>query len=215
MRIQGRAMLFVGFMAATLALLQFSARALVAAGAKGGEIAVVDIAELQKGYNTFKDDFAAFQRFQEEKGKIYEIRQGLTATEWQELDDLEGKKSRKPDEEKRLQELRGMTELRKKALRELQSKPDLSDKDKEELKRLNDIPRANQVRLEELQERLMGDIQKEQQRLFDKNRKAMMEAYDKLAKDKGFSIVLDKSQLQWSASGVDITQDVLTKLNKK
>lgn len=216
MRIQSKGMLFVGFAACVVALLHVTALSLKAAPGKQSEMVVVDIEHLEQSYEAFKVENANFQRFQEERARQVAVRELLTSIEWDELGELEKKgKNIKSDEEKRLKDLLALTEARNKAIRELRSKPDMTDKDKEELKRLLEIPRANQYRLADLGEKLSAEVNGERGRLRDKLQKHVMDVYEKMSKDRGFSVVFDKGQVQWAAPAVDITKDVLDRLNRK
>ncbi len=216
MKMNSKTMMSLAFLACALAALQLTAHMLSAAAGKSGELVVVDLQELQKSYKQFNDDLGKFDLYQRARAQRFDARRFLKPEEWDEIDALEAKDlgKLKPEEKKRLEDLRGTTERRLQAIRELGAKTMPDDKDKEELKRLSDLQRTNQVRLEELNARLMDEIEKERGRLTEGLQKVVKKSYADLAKERGFRLVLDKAQVQFADDSIDITQDVLKKLNK-
>jgi Skp family chaperone for outer membrane proteins len=216
MKLKHQAMLILGFLLGGAALLQLTSNGLTAAPAdRKGDLAVVDIEKLTKDYEDYKVDNQKFLKFRDDKIKSLQVREYLNPNEWDELEALEVKKNPKPEEEKRLEELRSLSDRRRQLKRELESKVDITDKDREELERIRKIPRSNQVRLEDMNVKLQNEIEQEYSRLSEKLRTQVTGVYERLSKNRGFTVVLDKTQVQWSSSDMDVTDEVLKQLNKK
>jgi len=143
----------------------------------------------------------------------------LTPAEFDQLAGLKAKEKPTADDTKKIEELIASSKQREQELQALQQKPDTTEAEKTRLKELTDQGNKNDQLLKDE----IGKYQEEiTNRQIELSRQIMQEveaAVASVAKEKGLTLVFNKSAAGEPGliiySNVDITDEVLKKLNKK
>lgn len=141
----------------------------------------------------------------------------LTPEEFAELANLTAKPRPEAAEKERIDKLLAISKEREQELRTLQQKPNATDAEKARLKELQDQMNKTDASMKEDEQKYNLELAKRQ---VDLSRQVMQEveaAVAVVAKEKGLSIVFNKSAGDGGLiiySSVDITDQVLAKLNK-
>ena len=142
----------------------------------------------------------------------------LTDDEFKQLADLQAKPQKTDAEQKKIDELLGISKQRDQDVQGLQQKSDATDAEKAQRTELENRLKAVQKSLQDDKTKFEDELNK---KLIETNQQVTLDieaAVTAVAKDKGLSVVFNKS---FGAaefvlySAVDITPDVLKKLNKK
>lgn len=178
---------------------------------------VIDQEVLQSRYKQYQVENAEFQRFVAQRKAALQVRQLLTEEEWKELDELEAKSPTElsAKEKKRLEELRKLSTQRGQELRKLWAVPNPSDEQKKRRQELENILRANRRRLDALRAALTKEITEKQKALEEKLRQQVRDVVIQVAAKYQLNIVFEKKAAIWVDNALDITEEVLKKLNER
>lgn len=142
----------------------------------------------------------------------------LTDDEFKQLADLQAKPQKTDAEQKKIDELLATSKQRDQDLQALQQKADATDADKGQRTELENRLKTVQAGLQDNKTKFEDELNK---RLIETNKQVTEDietAVSAVAKEKGLAVVFNKSfgAAQFVLySSVDITPDVLKKLNKK
>ncbi|HET6455269.1 MAG TPA: OmpH family outer membrane protein [Armatimonadota bacterium] len=139
----------------------------------------------------------------------------LTDDEFKQLVDLQAKAQKTDAEQKKIDELLGTSKQRDQDLQALQQKSNATDAEKTQRAELENRLKAVQTALQDNKTKFEEELNKQ---LIEANQQVTQDieaAVTAVAKEKGLTVVFNKSLQFILYSSVDITPDVLKKLNKK
>jgi Skp family chaperone for outer membrane proteins len=199
------------------------------AAANAAGIGLVDYAKASTESNLYKSYDQQGQRYHSELAAEFEEFRStvlLTSAELTELNALKAKTTPAEADKTRMAELKGFTEKRSQRLRDLQQKPNPTEAETAEL---TELSRADRAAAEQLQTKDRDLATKFAQRIAEYSNDVstkVREAVAGVAKEKQLDLVFAKEMTvpdrQGNAltlpillyGGIDITDDVLAKLNK-
>jgi Skp family chaperone for outer membrane proteins len=202
---------------------------LLAAPALAGGIGVIDYNRVVSEYDLYKQYEQQLERYASElEAELTEFGSTalLTSEELSELNALKGKTGPTQEETARIDALKGLTKMRQDRERELEQKPSPTPEEQAEMRDLIKRMQDADQRFKDMNQQMMaklGDRNKEYFAKVEANVRAMIET---VAKEKGLDTVVNKdmrlSDRQMSMTipvvlfgGIDISEDVLSRLNKK
>lgn len=180
-------------------------------------IGYVDLDELLQKYEEYQKVDKEFDSYQQSGKERINARRYLTWDEWGQLDQLEGKEGKgeklKDDEKKELERLRKLSEQRDTRLRDLQGLRDPNEDQKKERQDLESLEKGNISRIQEFGKSLARDGNEKFSKLLNDLQQKVKKAIADIAEAKGLSVVFDRKMLLWVKGNLEITQDVVKKLN--
>jgi len=204
-------------------ILGVSAGSALAADAKaaGPQFGTVDVERAFNEYEKKKQLDEQLMTSAEQARQKLELRSTnrlLTADEFKQLADLRTKPKQDDADKKKIDEILALSKQREQELQTLQQKQDSTDAEKARLKELQDQLNGSDASLKEDTSKYQTELRTQQ---VDLSRQVMQEvevAVAAIAKDKGLSLVFNKSAGEPGLviySSMDITDEVLKRLNKK
>jgi Skp family chaperone for outer membrane proteins len=192
--------------------------AIIAPGAQAQAAAIgkVDIEKINKEYKLatrYQDELQRYRTELEKQFEDFVQTAYLSADELAELNQLKGKKSPTPAEQARIKELGDYTKAQRDRLRTLEQKSesDLTDPEKAEMAQLRQKETDAQRNAQTKDSDLMQQLVAKQQQYADEIEKNVTAALGEVCQAKNLVAVFGSDVLLYG--GVDITEDVLAKLN--
>jgi Skp family chaperone for outer membrane proteins len=177
---------------------------------------LVDVDQVLKDFEKKKAADAEMKAYGESLQVKFDFRSTnrlLLDAEINELEALKSKEKPTDKEKARLEELSKLEKAREDELNGLQNKQTLSEADKNRLNELNGQLKRAEEGLIKYQKQLLEELKKKESELYGSLQQEVLDAVKAVAVEKGMTVVCDKRAVLFG--GVDITQPVLTKLNKK
>lgn len=203
----------------------------VGAHAKGSEpknptqqsFATVDLDKVFNNYDkkkTADSDLAAYVEGLKIKFQLKDANPLLTADEFNQLSTLSSKAAPTADEKKKIADLTAESNRRIQDFQTLQQKPNASDVEKGQLAKYQAQKNDTEKSLNEENKKAQDDYNTKQADMMKTLLGDIDVAVTSLAKDRGITMVFNKTSATGMPgvilySGADITDDVLSKLNKK
>jgi Skp family chaperone for outer membrane proteins len=200
----------------TLVLCLASMIGVMGRGAQAQQVAigVVDEDKLALGYEAYKKAAAALdKRVQDLDGQL-ESRQFMSQAEGQRFDTLVVKTSRAAADDQALQAAVDAGMKRRAEYSGLLPKAVKTATETARIKELEEVAKGNQASFRKIYDELYNKIKKDQEETDQKYTKMANDVIAKVASDKKLSLVVRQRAVVWSAPAIDITNDVLTRLNK-
>lgn len=191
-----------------------------------GQMPVFASVDLDKAFNNYDkkkkadEELAAFVDGLKTKFQLRQTNPLLTADEFNQLAELSAKAAPTADEKKKLDGLTAESSRRVQDFQALQQKPNASDVEKAQLAKYQSQQNDTSNFLQDENKKGMDQINTKQADMMKTLLGDIDLVVSEIAKDEGYSMVLNKSSYNGMPSlvlysGVDITDDVLKKLNKK
>ena len=199
----------LGVAAACAVGLAFSTPAQAQAG-----IGVVDEDVLADKYVSYKKALEDIDKKAKDIDRQLEARELLSTDEGKQFDDLILKSTRSAAEEGQLQKLVTTGSGRRAEYLALIAKSPRTADDDAKIKKNLEYSKGNDTVLRGLSDKLFGKIREEQEAAEKKFTDAANSAIGEVAKKRGLKLVARKRALVWNDESVDITNEVLERLNK-
>jgi Skp family chaperone for outer membrane proteins len=197
--------------------------------AVAGGIGVVDYNRVVTEYGLYKQYEQQLERYASElRAELNEFTATalLTSEELKELNALEAKPSPTDEDKSRIAALKDMTKTRQDRLRELQQKPSPTSEEQAEMRNLIQKMQDADKQIQDKNQDMMAKLDERNREYFTKVETNVRAVIETVAKEKGFDAVINKdmrlSDRQTSVTfpvvlfgGTDISDEVLTQLNKK
>ncbi|MDQ3815790.1 MAG: OmpH family outer membrane protein [Armatimonadota bacterium] len=210
MKLWNRSRKMIGVLVLCLGLMSVGNQS---AWAQGGSIGVIDEDKLADGYTAYKKALSDINARAQSLDKQLAARELLSETEGKRFDELIVKNNRPVAEEQELTNLVKTGTDRLAKYRELISKP-RSPAEETEWKNMLEMAKNAADPLRRVSDTLYGKVKEEQ----DKTEKTYTDKANKvieqIANDKKLSLVMRKLAVIWSSPTIDITEEVLSRLNK-
>jgi len=191
------------------------------AKAPAAAFGTVDIEQAFNGYEKkqqLEQDLMIFYEQIKQRLELQNTNKLLTAEEFSQLADLKSKAKQDEADKKKIEDLLALSRQREQEFQSLQQKQNATDAEKARLKEMQDQIGKTDALIKDDQGKYESELNK---RRVDLSRQVMQEvetAVAAAAKEKGLTLVFNKSVGEPGLvvySNVDITDDVLKKLNKK
>lgn len=180
-------------------------------------IGFVDLDQLLEKYTTYQQVNKDFDKYQQMGRQKILARRFLTWDEWKQLDQYEDRDAKgekfKDEEKKEWGQLLKLSEDREATLRGLQGVRDATDQQKKERQDLESLEKGNSSKIQELGKELAREGNEKFSKLLNDLRRKVTDAISETAEAKGLKVVVDKKYLFWANKSLDITEDVVKKLN--
>lgn len=180
------------------------------------KIGVIDIQKVLRDAPRMKQYMEEYENLRQQLGRILDIRsQNLMLDENQvkELIELKTKPSPTEQDKARIAELEKIERERDAEFKRLQSATNLTDAQKARLKELQELQDKSKATGKALEDDYNSRLQAKLQELDQQADADIQDAVKKVAEAKGLSLVLVKDAVRFG--GVDITDDVIGKLERK
>ena len=185
-----------------------------AARAQSPGIGIIDEDRLAQGYTRYRDSLVNLDKQAQEMDGKLQARELMDTASAKRFDALLLKETRNAAEEKEMEELskRG-TALRAEQLG-LIGKVDRSEADNTRLEQLNGAAQLNSGALQGLSDKLFETYKARQTKIDDENTDKANKVIEQVASDHKLALVWRKRAVIWNAKALDITDEVLGRLNK-
>ncbi|MGQ9454496.1 MAG: OmpH family outer membrane protein [Armatimonadota bacterium] len=180
------------------------------------KIGVIDIQKVLRDAPRMKQYMEEYDNLRQQLAQILDIRsQNLMLDEAQikELIELKTKPSPTENDKARIAELEKIERERDAEFKQLQSATNLTDAQKARLKELQDLQEKSKATGKALEDNYNSRLQNKLQELDQQADTDIQETVKKVAEAKGLSLVLVKDAVRFG--GIDITDDVISKLERK
>lgn len=195
-----------------LCALLLGARASVRAQSPG--IGIIDEDKLAQGYTRYREALVRLDKQAQDMDARLQSRELLEPESAKRFDFLILKDNRSAAEDTELDNLsKKGTALRAEQLG-LIGKVDRSDGDNRRLEQLNGAAQINGGALQSLSDKLFESYKTRQTKIDDENTDKANKVIEQVAADKKLALVWRKRAVIWNASALDITDEVLARLNK-
>lgn len=186
----------------------------------GQVFATVDFAKAFDGYEKKQRLAQEFDSQVLQANKRLELRNAnklLTTDEFNQYAEISAKPNPTDAEKKKIDEFASLSKQREQEFQSLQQKPGPTDADKARLAQLQDTIKKADAQIKEDTDKFKTDLGKQQDDLSQKLIQEVNTAVAAVAKEKGITMVFNKAGEPGLVvfSQLDITDDVLKKLNKK
>jgi Skp family chaperone for outer membrane proteins len=185
-----------------------------AAQAQAVAIGVVDEDKLGDGYTKYKEALTKMQARVRDLEDQLEARKLLNDTEGAQFETLIVKENRSKAEEDSFQALVKSGLDRQNEFIRLNGTASRTEADNTRLKQLQTQGAANIPKFQTLSDTLFSTLKKQQDATDAQFTEQARKVIGEVAAEKKLSLVVRSVAIIWSAPSVDITQDVLTRLNK-
>jgi Skp family chaperone for outer membrane proteins len=181
----------------------------------------VDVEKVFAGYNKAKQQSQDLQVYVEQmRNKLTERKANrlLSTEEFNQLMDLETKANPTTDDKKKTEQIKELSRQREQELEGLQQKKDLTTADRDRLNELQDQIGKTDSALQSDQDKYQKEIDKRKSDFIQQGLQDIQAKVASVAKSKGISIVFTRNlgdAMFVIYSEVDVTEDVITALNKK
>lgn len=179
------------------------------------KIGVLDETKLSENYTKYQDAMKVIDKKAQDLDEQLKARDLLNADEGTKFDTLITKKDRTADEQTQLDALIKSGQDRRAELLALSGKATRTDDETKRITELQTSLKSNSDAVQKLQDALLKSLLDEKHSTETEYTDLANKTVVDVAKDKKLSIVLSKNAAVWSAPNVDITDDVIKKLNKK
>lgn len=203
-----------GMLALGLGLALGMVKTVRAADAPPLAVGVIDEDKLGTKYGAFQDALKEIDKRAQALEAQLDARRRLDEKDGKRFDELIVKVKLSADEQKEMDEFVRKASDRKNEYLALVSKVVKADTDNLRIKALQEVEQTNQVTVSRLEDSLLDQLKKNQEETFDKYMTIANDVIKQVAEAKKLQLVLRKRALIWSADALDITDEVLAKLNK-
>lgn len=193
----------------------FSVSAVKPVHAADIKLGVLDEGKLSDEYTSFQEAMQAIDQRAQNLDEQLKARDLLDAKEGERFDTLIIKLELSEDEQKELDGLLKSGNDRRNDLQSLSGKASRTDEDNARVEELRNILRTNTDAAQKLQDELLKGLLDQKHKTEEEYIKRANDTVAEIAKQKKLDLVLSKGAVVWNAPSVDITEDVLKKLNKK
>lgn len=190
------------------------------AGARGSAwaqapgIGIIDEDKLAQGYTRYRESLVKLDQQAQEMDAKLQARELLDAESARRFDLLVLKENRNGAEDAELEALsKKGTALRAEQLG-LIGKVDRSDADNKRLEQLNGASQLSGGAIQSLSDKLFESYKVRQTKIDDENTNKANKVIEQVAADKKLALVWRKRAVIWNAKALDITDEVLSRLNK-
>ena len=178
-------------------------------------IGVLDEVKLGDGYTKYRNAVDELNQRAKKLEEQLRAREVLNAEEGAKFDEYIGKATLTEEETKAFDDLIKLGMDRRKRYLDLQGKAERTEEDNQLLKDVETNRKSNEAVLNRLEDGMFKDLQA-RERATDQEYidKANLEV-QKVAADKKLLVVLRKDAVAWVSPSVDITEEVLKRLNRQ
>ncbi len=178
-------------------------------------VGVLDEIKLGEGYTKYRTAVEDLNQRAKKLEEQLRAREVLDATEGAKFDEYIGKATLTPEETTAFEEVIKTGLDRRKRYVDLSGKAERTEEESALLKAVEANRKANEVALNKLEDGMFKDLQS-RERTTDQEyiEKANLEV-QKVAVDKKLLVVLRKDAVAWFSPSVDITEEVLKRLNRQ
>jgi Skp family chaperone for outer membrane proteins len=177
-------------------------------------IGVLDEAKLGKGYVKYSAELDTLNKRAATFDAQLDAREVLDEAQGKRFDELIAKPTRTPAEETEFQNLIAVGASRRKDRDALIGKAERTAEEEARLKGTQDNMKANANAVRRLEDDLFQDLKSSENATNQKYIDMANEMVKKLAVEKKLTLVLRKDAVVWAVPSVDITDEVLSRLNK-
>ncbi|HEX8834859.1 MAG TPA: OmpH family outer membrane protein [Abditibacteriaceae bacterium] len=177
-------------------------------------IGVVDEDKLAERYTAYRDAIAKLDKRAQELDSQLSARELLNDAEGKTFDELIVKATRTPAEQTQLTNLVKIGTDRRAEYMGLLPKATRTDVENARVKSLETQARDNATKLRAISDQLYNDIKKVQEETDKTYTERANNVIAQVAADKKYVVVVRQRAVIWSAPASDITEEVLTRLNK-
>lgn len=179
-------------------------------------IGYVDVNTLLQNFEEYKQQNEGYKEFVRTRLIRRNQRVYLADGEWKELDELQAKDAAKltGQEKARIEELAGLSQTRDRELTDLRGLREPTPEQEKRRKELTERVKQNAKRIDELNAQFEKEVAEKEKALLDDLKERIRAAVERVSKEKGLVLVLEKALILYGIEALDITQDVLARLNK-
>lgn len=178
------------------------------------EIGIVDEDKLADGYTKYKEAVVSLDKQVQELDTQLDSREMLNAVEGKRFDELIVKNGRSEAENGEMQNLIKTGSGRRAEMLGLIGKANRVADDDKRLKELTDAGTVNAGAARAIQDKLYSQIKQNQEKIDEEYTKRADQVIEQVAADKKLALVWRKRAIIWHAASIDITDEVLARLNK-
>jgi Skp family chaperone for outer membrane proteins len=193
--------------------------ALLSAGASAWaqpvSIGIIDEDKLASGYTRYREALVRLDREAQESDAKLLAREMLDGDQAKRFDALIVKEERKAAEATELENLVKAGNARRAEQLGLMGKVNPTEADRKRLDELNGLSQINVTALRVLQENIFEVVNARQKKIDQENTDRANTVIQQVAADKKLALIWRKRAIIWSAPSVDVTDEVLARLNKK
>ncbi|MCE5324552.1 OmpH family outer membrane protein [bacterium] len=206
-------------MAWVLAIMVVSAGLMATAASAADQAQKIAVVDVEKVYTNaprvkqYSEELNAFGQDLSKKVDIRNQNMMLNEAEIQELVTLKTKSNRTAAEDARIKEIESTERTRDDQYRNLQATKEPTDEQKAQLKELQDMRQKAKDTLDALAKDYDGQLKSKQQELLGKADADIRGAINKVAGEKGITMVIAKDAVLFG--GLDITDDIIKNLDRK
>lgn len=176
-------------------------------------VAVVDNEKVEKDYKLFQTKRDELQKLADDRKRELEARAFLDEDEWKKLDELLAKENPSDADKKEIEKIINAGIAKKNEWQDLLGKVNLDEKQNKRRAELERIQKLNKGKVDEKYEIYSKEIDELQRSTLDDLFNKVKDSIGSVARQRGYSVVVLKQSVIWSADAVDITDDVLKQLN--
>jgi Skp family chaperone for outer membrane proteins len=184
------------------------------AAAQAIPVGVVDEDKLADGYTKYKQAVDALDQRAKNLDGLLNSRELLTDAEGKRFDDLILKDTPTEAETKELNTLVEGGSGRRAEYVALQGKANRTDADNNRVKELIGQATVNASAVRNIQDKLYDQIKRTQEKVDQEHTSRANQVIQQVAADKKLALIWRKRAIIWNAASVDITSEVLSRLNK-
>lgn len=179
------------------------------------KVGIVDTEKLMNSprFKQYDEEVTAFGQSLETKLTIRNQKLMLNEAEIKELIDLRTKPKTTPQDDARIKELEDIERQRDAELKTLQETKEPTDQQKARLKELQDMRQKSKDTGDALHKDYQGQLRSRVQSLDEQFAAEVQDAIKEVAQARGLVLVLNKMQVLYG--GIDISDDVTAKLDRK
>lgn len=177
-------------------------------------IGVVDEDKLGEGYTKYINAMKDINQRAQTLDKQLEARSLLTEVEGKRFDALIAKETRTAAEEAELQNLVKSGSERRAEFMKLNGQSKRTDAENARVKALLADAQRNAPALQKISDDLFNRIRKQEDQTSKEYTDQANKVIEAVAKEKNLTLVMRKRALIWNADSIDITKEVLDRLNK-
>jgi Skp family chaperone for outer membrane proteins len=208
-RTLGRRAMMVGVLsAATLSAV------ITPAHAQNPTIGVVDGVKINDGFTKLKNAMTDIDKRKDQLRTQLDARAFMGETEAKRFDELIVKNNRSDAENQEVERLVKAGNDRRTEYNTLIGKEQKNDADKTRIKALEDDATKTGQSFEVVVKTLDGAISKQELETEDQFRTQIIKAVEQVATEKKLVLVVGKQAIAWNSQTIEITDEVLTRLNK-
>lgn len=176
-------------------------------------VAVVDNEKVERDYKLFQMKRDELQKLADDRKRELEARAFLNEGEWKKLDELLAKKNPSDADKKEIEKIISAGIAKRDEWQQLIAGTKLTDEQTKRRDELEKIQKLNKSKIEDKYEVYSKEIDELQKATLDDLFNKVKDSIGNVARQRGYSVVVLKQSVIWSADTVDITDDVLKQLN--